>query len=237
MTQNNRPLEKELLDIIFGEKVQVSFGNAGKDCYSTIRASLQQARLNERFGQAFVSLILHLIALEQIGELFCKDVINKDNNGIAKALNSFVPKLEEREIQGIKHLRHALAHNFGLAIIDTIHKNQNAKNVTYNPNEDNYKYILHFKKGNYPMVKKPSNEWDGEFNYISINDVGKEKLSMTNSFVISIPRLVKKIDNIFERLKQKHQKGKLHFVSKSGNAFVTDKELCEIAFKYFVYNE
>ena len=255
MEQNNRPLEKELLDIIFGEKTNVKLWNKEIDCQSTIRTALQDAQFNSRFAKKFVSLILHLIALEQIGDLFCPEEKGGYNYGIAKALKTFMPKLNPRERQGSTNLRHALAHNFGLSFINNdqieYYNTQNNKKIKageqpeYDLNETNYKYILHFAKEykkddkteTYPLIKQPDIEWNGEFRHTELRQVADSKLNSTDSFEICVPLLIEKIKEVYEILKQKHQKGELHFASKSGNNIITDNELCEIAFKYFVYNE
>jgi len=66
-------------------------------------------------GDIFISLMLYLNCLEQIGDLFCPKDNNADNNGIMKAIRTFSKdNLSEKEIEAIKCLRHALSHNFGL---------------------------------------------------------------------------------------------------------------------------
>lgn len=247
METQTQQFEKELLDIIFDNNKEVSVGPKKVLCKSTLLFGLQNAKFNNRFDKAVVSLILHLIALEQIGNLFCKQQPNMDDNGIVKALAEFEPNLfNPRERQGIKHLRHALAHNFGLACNDkdqktfyqreNKHRNKRGESTMLDENETNYKYILHFNKENHPIITPPYNDWDGEFKCYSLKDIINKKLNSTTSFQICVPLLIDKVVEIFNKLKEKHQKGELHFVSPNGNDNINNEDLCEIAFKYFIYD-
>ena len=103
--------EKELIECILGIR------NNHSQRQSTLQLALRNAKLNESIDNNFACLLFYLIALEQIGNLFCKS--NSYNNEIIKALETFSDiKFDKCELQGIKHLRHSLAHNYSLAIVD-----------------------------------------------------------------------------------------------------------------------
>ncbi len=251
METTNSNFEKELLDVIFGKTKQMTIVRNGKEtnveCQSSIRSAFQNAKFIGNLDKTIAALTLRLIALEQIGDLFCISDENSYNYGIAKAVKTFMPELDLRERQGVVHLRHSLAHNFGRACIDEnqleYYTKENKKlgkkgeQPKYNFDECNYKYILHFKKeDNDMMIKKPYREWDGKFRYHCLIDVASAKLNSVDSFEVCVPLLIERIDGIYNDLKKKHQANELHFVSKSGNGRVTNEELCEIAFKYFIFN-
>ena len=253
LTNNN--FEKELLDVIFGKTKQMTIFRNGietiVECQSTIKTAFQNAKYIGYLDKTIAALTLRLIALEQIGDLFCVSEEDTHKNGIAKAVKTYMPELSLRERQGVVHLRHSLAHNFGRACIDekqfdyyTKENNKLEKKgeqTKHNLDECNYKYILHLgtenlEKEKYALIKRPNSEWDGKFQYHSLIDVASAKLNSCDSFEVCVPLLIERIDGIFNDLKKKHQANELHFVSKSGNGRVTNEELCEIAFKYFIYN-
>lgn len=117
--------KKELLELILGIRIK----NGMK---STLQLALQSARhycgytlgipfsrkefdlrqggtqLNDE-GDMFAAILLYLIALEQLGTLFYDA-----KNGIEKVLECTSFSKEEKE--AISHLRHGLAHSYGLAI-------------------------------------------------------------------------------------------------------------------------
>ena len=248
MELTNIDFEKKLLDVIFGKAEQITIVRNGietnVECQSTIRTAFQTARFS---GNLIASLTLRLIALEQIGDLFCITEEDTHKNGIAKAVKTYMPELSLRARQGVVHLRHSLAHNFGRACIDEkqieYYTNENKKlekkgeQPKYNLDECNYKYILHFEReNNNPMIRQPYQEWNGNFQYGNLIDVASAKLNSIDSFEVSVPLLIEKIDGIFKDLKEKHNANELHFVSKSGNSCLTNEELSEIAFKYFIFN-
>lgn len=214
-----RKLEKELLDIMFGNNKEITIekGNVKITtmCQSTLKTVLMCAKYDEN---EFAALIHSLIALEQIGELFCDDDnrANADNNGIVKALRKFLPHLDDRQQQGIKHLRHSLAHNFGLST-------------------NKYKYILTNSEDITSLIRKPKQEWNGNFTYKSIIDAANTKLTDDTSFIVYVSNLIHQVQNIYETLKQKHQKDELHFVGNNKQR-ASQTDLARIACTYFVYN-
>ncbi len=251
MELTNIDFEKELLDVIFGKTKQMTIFRNGietiVECQSTIKTAFQNAKYIGYLDKTIAALTLRLIALEQIGDLFCVSEEDTHKNGIAKAVKTFMPELSLREIQGVVHLRHSLAHNFGRACIDEkqveYYTNENKKlekkgeQPKYNLDECNYKYILHFERdNNNPMIRQPYREWNGNFQYDNLIDVASAKLNSMDSFEVCVPLLIEKIDGIFNDLKKKHRANELHFVSKSGNSCLTNEELSEIAFKYFIFN-
>ena len=106
-------------------------------------------------ADVLVAILLYLIALEQIGELFIEPQSGNGNdpNGIAEALYKYsVLKDDENgskadKIDAIKHLRHSLAHNFGLASDKQSQK---------------YKYKLTFDNENKYIIKLSDKKWNGD---------------------------------------------------------------------------
>ena len=120
------------------------------DSRSNIYMALRTARENEQY-RPFVSLLLYLISFEQIGDLFIEDSEDKDadNNGIIKVFRYFRPELTPEQLQGIKHLRHSLAHNYGLELRNnykyTINIVETNSNIITIPNANNDTYVLYFR--------------------------------------------------------------------------------------------
>lgn len=222
--------ENELIECLLGLNASYPMR------HSTIQLALRNATFNQDFGNDFVSLLLHLIALEQVGNLFCN--AQDDSNGIVKAIQTFSKvKFSERELQGIKHLRHSLAHNYGLAIISKNEKNKD---------EQNYKFVLHHFAGiatsdrnasNY--IIPPEQEWDGILADCDFERAYECKMNIHNSFRIFVPSLIELADEILnEILPDKYRKGKLHFVRDKKSQKLSDEEfLGQIAYKYFVYTK
>ena len=235
-----RDFEKQLLDVMFSKKKRISNSyNHKVQCESTLRSVIQNIKFVSKFNKDFVALTLSLIALEQIGTLFCKGC-QPTEYGVTKAAREFMNISDERTLQGITHLRHALAHNFGLAIVDDIkkakyiEKNGDSK---YDPkiNEFNYKYLIHHSERNPNIIRRPSVDWDGDFTNYGLDDVANTKLSIHNSFEVFVPSLIEKVKEIYEALQNRHKKGELHFVGKGNDT--TEEELVAIAYEYFVYSE
>lgn len=214
MEQNQyQEQENELIKLILGEVHR-------NDCQSTL-----QLAINSTLNQDFVQLLLHLISLEQIGNLFCKK--GSDGNGIVKAIQTSYPnRFSEDQLQGFKHLRHALVHNFGLAIID---KNQD------NKDKNKYKYIL-YREPNEEIIIAPKHNWDGILKFTDLQFSKHCKADKETSYLVYIPSLISMAKEIIAQIfPKKLQEGKLHFVHEKGNQNITDEELGQIAYKYFVY--
>ena len=214
--------EKELIECLLGLNKQ----STGRQ--STFQLALQNANSNKIIGNDFVSLLLHLIALEQVGNLFCK-TNGTDTNGISKAIKEFSNvKFSNIALEGIKHLRHSLAHNYSLAIVD--HRSSK-----------HYKYILHYHENNNSSYDKseyyiipPISEWDGTLADSDIEKTYNCKMNINTSFRIFVPSLIELSEKITDTLRQKYQKGELHFVCNKENK---DLEfLGQIAYKFFVYS-
>jgi len=205
--------------------------------HSTIQFALQNATFNQDFGNDFISLLLHLIALEQVGNLFCE--AQDDSNGIVKAIQTFSKvKFSERELQGIKHLRHSLAHNYGLAIVDSKEPKETR----------NYKFVLHHftststtkrEPNHYIIPPEPEHEWDGILANSDFESAYECKMNVQTSFRIFVPSFIELADKILkETLPDKFRKGKLHFVRDKNSQKLSDEEfLGQIAYKYFVYTK
>ena len=223
--------EKDLIECLLGLN-----RNNATHRQSTIQLALQNANFNQNFGNDFVNLLLHLIALEQVGNLFCE--AQDDTNGIVKAIQKFSKvKFSERELQGIKHLRHSLAHNYGLAIVDTKEPKETR----------NYKFVLHHFTGtsttkrepsHYIIPPEPEHEWNGILTDSDFECAYECKMNVQTSFRIFVPSLIELTDKILkETLPNKYKSGNLHFVRDNKSQNLTDEEfLGQIAYKYFVYN-
>ncbi len=146
-------------------------------------------------ADVLVATLLYLIALEQIGELFVDHQSGSgyDPNGIAKALYKYSVLKDDQngskadKIDAIKHLRHSLAHNFGLA------SDKQSKK---------YKYILTFNNENKYIIKLPNNNWNGD--YSDISDETSTKIHQIN-LIKEIERIISAIqsDKEVEFLKNK----------------------------------
>lgn len=117
--------KKELLELILGIRIkngmkstlQLALQSARHYCGYTIGVPFSRkefdlrqggTQLNDE-GDMFAAILLYLIALEQLGTLFYDA-----KHGIDKVLESSFCSKEEKE--AISHLRHCLAHSYGLAI-------------------------------------------------------------------------------------------------------------------------
>ncbi len=104
-------------------------------------------------GDMFVSLLLYLNCLEQLGTLFYS---KNNNNGITETLQHaykkgiFLIDYKERDaikaIKAITRLRHALAHNYGLVSL-----------------KSDYKYSLSYEDKT-DLIEMPKNECGGNCN-------------------------------------------------------------------------
>jgi len=203
---------------------------------STIQLALENANLNQGIGNDFVNLLLHLIALEQIGNLFCES--DSETNGIVKAIKTFSSvKFSKRALQGIKHLRHSLAHNYGLAIIDSYESKATR----------NYKFLLHHFENTtcseddakcYIITPEPKHEWNGKLANSDYYHAYGCKMDAQTSFRIFVPSLIRLADRIIkEILPMKHRVGELHFVRDNKSKNMSDEEFFgQIAYKYFIYH-
>ena len=207
--------ERELIELILG----IRSDDLRK---STLQEALRNGMVNNELRYDFVSLLLHLIALEQVGNLFCSPKNKSDKNGIVRALEEFFPKkFEKRELEGLKHLRHSLAHNYGLFIIDSREDIQ----------KRNYKYLLFYYEDDC-VIKKPDNEFDGVCKY---DFVKRDKMNAQTSFQVYVPSLINLVRKIiYEVLPDKYGKGELKFYRKDPT--LSEQEFFgHIATKYFTY--
>ena len=188
---------------------------------SNLYSAWQTASENVRY-RPFVSLLLYLIGLEQIGDLFFDDIAKKDNNGIIKVFRKFYSNLEPRQLQGIKHLRHSLAHDYGLMCVDTEenkrcekeNKKREKQGLLLQPLTGFYHYTLDFTTENNPFIIV-SSEADTHFD-------------------VYVRSFIKQVFNIRKIMSDLYFNDELHFVTKSGEKKnLTNDELLNIHEKYF----
>ncbi|MCQ2314712.1 MAG: hypothetical protein MJZ56_06030 [Bacteroidales bacterium] len=125
---------------------------------------------NTEEGDLFSSLLLYLACLDQIGAVFCSDVVIGDSNNIVKALTKYAIDLTADEITALKYLRHSFAHNLGLAN----HKNGNF-----------HKFTISYSDSDRPVVlcKQP---WNGDF-------ANKDSDTSTMIYVFPLIRMVEQV--------------------------------------------
>ena len=213
--------EQQLIELVLDDSHQEY------DIRSTIYSAFMTANENE-FSNPLVSLLLYLIGMEQIGELFIEDKkkengISYDNNGIVKVFRHFHPSINSRQLQAIKHLRHSLAHNYGLLCIDKdennrcLNENKQRTKAGQKPQKltGYYRYILDFKTTSDELIEVI--ETDTEF----------------TDYKVYVSSLIKGIKNIYRKLKNLYYNGNLTFVRKEGQGNLSKEELNQIRQTYF----
>ena len=179
--------------------------NTSDDVYNPV------VRPTSKQSDIFASLLLYLIALEQIGNMFIEPISANDTNGIAGSFYKYsVLKDDENgsktdKIDAIKHLRHSLAHNLGLAIIDKSKKPEKC-----------YKYTLELYSDDTYIIKLPEIKWDGDWS---------EKSEKTSTKIHPF-NLIKEIERIISAIQ-----------SDRNIVFVKDKDSEEIRTKYTIITE
>lgn len=214
--------ERQMVQQILGLGVQ------DYDYRSTLNSALCAAQEIEA-SKPIISLLLYLIGMEQLGELFCEDKkkendIIYDNNGIVKIFRKFCPKLSSRQLQGIKHLRHSLAHNYGLVCIDEDENKRCAK--------ENQKRL---DKGLHPL------KLTGYYNYIlnfeNMSDDIIDIIDTKDKFIdykVYVRSLIKKVKEIVKSLRNLYYDDyNFSFVRKEETGQLSEEELDKIRHKYF----
>lgn len=159
-----------------GEKAAIS-----KDYYLGLR-KINSVRHPSEPSLLLVTVLLYLNSLEQIGNIFSKN----NEYGIRYAIKLFADKNAsikqvfgqdfDTECTMIQHLRHALAHNFGLVNIDPASKSPKEKFTLSYINDKSAKVVTLSK------IK-----WNGDY---------ADKSDET-SVEINVPTLVKMTESIF----------------------------------------
>ena len=164
----------------------VASSMAEMECYLRMKNEVQENQLCN--SELFTGLTMYLILLEQIGSIFKRTDILKEenNNGIINALNMF-SSLSKKEKEAINGLRNNLAHNFGLASDSRFSKSGR-------------KFILYFSN-DAPIVKLPIRKWNCQYD-------DKEDDSST---VIGVYALCNEIENIIKELMNTYKSGNLKF--------------------------
>lgn len=186
------------------ERARYFCGNeGGSEKYSEAKFAFRQNNLdkllegdfpkrNEEIGDIFVSILLYLNSLEQLGNLFYSRENTK--NGITDTLNhasriGIVDFSDGEMPNAIKRLRHALAHNYSLVSMPNSH----SKDKIY------YKYTFSYENRKDKILEMPKTNWNGNY---------KDKKEDSSVIVYVIP-LINKIEEIIEKSKDEFQNGLL----------------------------
>ncbi len=184
------------------ERARYFCGNeGGSEKYSEAKFAFRQNNLdkllegkyptrNEEIGDVFVSILLYLNCLEQLGNLFYSK--EKTRNGITDTLKhaskvGIVDFVDGEMPNAIKRLRHALAHNYSLASMPNSH----SKDKVY------YKYSFSYENKKDGILDMPKTNWNGNY---------KDKNEDSSVIVYVIP-LINKIEEIIEKAKDEFQNG------------------------------
>lgn len=211
--------ETELIELVLGLSSQ-------DNKQSTAQLALENAR-NMRDSNPFLSLLLYLISMEQLGDLFCTQRSNSfDSNKIVLVLQEYsLKEFNERQLYAIKHLRHSLCHH-SLGLVCNNKKNKKGDN-----RDKNYKFILSFAE-NPEIVICPEIKWDGCYDNIDCTE--RSKFDSQTSFQISVPSLIEVFEKTLESIKQKYITHQLSFALSDSKQSLEGR-LKEIEHKYFIY--
>jgi len=150
---------------------------------------------NNQFGTAdnLAGLINYLQLLDLIGNVF---ISLKDT--IYKTLKKYSSITDDKECRTVVALRNCLVHNYGLINIP-----HNKKNV-----KSRHKFSLLLNDGTMDMIKIPITRWDGNY-------ADKDKSTNTQ---IDVCKLIDAIEETYQNLKEKAEKGELKLCLNGGVA-------------------
>jgi restriction system protein len=146
---------------------------------------------------SFIGIINYLLILDMIVEIFkIKNYqLKYPDKQIYCALEQFGENLSEQEIYAIVDLRNCLAHNYGLA------------NLPINPtNKPRYSLFTLSNFDDTFLIRVTNTPWDGTFN----------KKDNPSSIVISVPKLIEKVEETYKNLVCKIKNGNIELRLKDG---------------------
>lgn len=214
--------ERQLVEQVLG------LGAQDYDYKSTLNSALCTAREIET-SKPVISLLLYLIGMEQLGELFCEDKkkeknIVYDNNGIVKVFRKYCPRFSSRQLQGIKHLRHSLAHNYGLVCIDEEENKRCEK--------ENQKLL---ENGLQPL--KPTGYYNFILDFENLSDDIIDITETKDKFIdykVYVRSLINKAKDIIKSFCNLYYEDyDFSFVKREGAVRLSEEELDKIRHKYF----
>ena len=137
-------------------------------------------------ASAFNSILLYLIALEQIGAIFFEKKCDKGyrESGIQTALRNMADWLTIEEANAISNLRNSLAHSYGLV---NLYKGKNSS-----------KFEIDITTQTTCIVKLPDEEWDGDYN------------KNGNNTVVYYEPLCNLVENILRGVVEMYTRGELY---------------------------